>query len=185
MSDPKDAPSNEATLSHLCETCRSIDFKSYFIELADSEDESESTTGNPQNSKLGYLDDIIAKTSSCEFCALLISCARRLNNGQDPPTEQGGDRVEVELERQFLCTSDGVDFEGETVKKMDISRCTVKLDPYIFGYFSKIRFQIHKEDSGVPGFGRLMESSINPKQLRTWLDTCEESHGADCNAPVV
>ncbi|KAH7356999.1 heterokaryon incompatibility protein-domain-containing protein [Rhexocercosporidium sp. MPI-PUGE-AT-0058] len=184
MSDLGQETSQATPLSHLCETCRSIDFKSHFIDVGGSDDELKPPgASRPLRSKLGYLDDIIDKSSSCELCALLIACARRLNDGQDPPTEQGGARVEAELDQQFLCTADDVDFEGKVVGKMEVYRCLVNFQPAIFGFFSKIRFQIHKEGSGTPGFGRLMDSSIDPKQLKDWLHTCEESHGADCNAP--
>ncbi|KAG4442823.1 hypothetical protein IFR05_001704 [Cadophora sp. M221] len=171
----------EATLSHLCETCRGIDFKAFFIEIG-GRTPTQPKQSRPESSKLGFLDDIIDRSSSCEFCSLLISCARRLNNGQDPPTMQGGVRVTAELDRQFLCSADNVDFEGEEVG-MEINRCIINFKPAIFGYFSKIRFQIHKEGSEVPGFGRLMGSSIDPEKLKSWLHTCEGSHGDDCNSP--
>ncbi|KAH9220801.1 heterokaryon incompatibility protein-domain-containing protein [Leptodontidium sp. 2 PMI_412] len=183
MSDLNLETSTEATLSHLCETCRGIDFKTYFIDITASEDEPKlPKQSRPESSKLGYLDDIIEKSSSCEFCSLLVSCARRLNNGQDPPTTQEGVRVTAELDRQFLCSADDVDFEGQVVG-MEINRCIINFQPAIFGFFSKIRFQIHKEGGEVPGFGRLMGSSIDPEKLKSWLHTCEDSHGADCNSP--
>src|SRR4051794_12485601 len=104
MSDLDHETSKATTLSHLCETCRSIDFKSHFIDIGGSDDELKPPQeSRPQSSKLGYIDDIIEKSSSCEFCALLISCARRLNDGQDPPTEEGGVRVKAALDQQFLC----------------------------------------------------------------------------------
>lgn len=171
-------------MDHLCETCRGIDFKSYFIKIeqtADSPEEHEEAL--KRNSKLGYLDDIIKRSSSCEFCRLLVSCARRLNNGQDPPTSQEGDRVEVGLDQQFFCSVDKVDLEEELAKKLEISRLTINFEPAIFGFFSKIRFQIYKEGSDTPGFGRLVGSSVNLEQLKSWLNTCEKHHGADCHTP--
>ncbi|KAK0117160.1 hypothetical protein ONS96_012994 [Cadophora gregata f. sp. sojae] len=183
MPEPIRGSEEGPPLPHLCETCRVIDFKSFFIKTKDAHVSQEPEEQAKEIAKLGYLEDIISRSSKCEFCSLLISCARRLNDGKDPPTSQGRNRVEVELDQQFLCTVGPLDWEGQQVQKLDVSRLIVNFEPAIFGFFSKIRFQIHKEDNDIPGFGRLMSSSIDSEQLKSWLHTCQEHHGADCHAP--
>ena len=119
-------------LAHLCDTCRGIDFRSYFIKIENSPDSPQEPEDGPkENAKLGYLDEIIERSSTCEFCDLLVSCARRLNDGEDPPTSKEGDRVEVELDEQFLCTADQVDLDGQLVKKLDVSRLIINFEPAI------------------------------------------------------
>lgn len=168
----------ENQLSHLCEICRVIDFKSYVIQASLSPPPEKGV-------HLGYLDDIIGRASFCEFCALLISCARRINNGEDVPTTFYGQRVKVQLAPEFFCMVDNLELDDRDVPdKVDINRLRIDFQPAIFSYFSKLRFQLYKE-AEVPGFGRLIHSAVDPIRLKGWLHQCEETHGDGCHAPVV
>ncbi|KUJ13158.1 HET-domain-containing protein [Mollisia scopiformis] len=157
----------------LCKTCRNIDFKKYLIY-----DDETSVEATKAAIKLGYLDDLIQRSSSCPLCALIVDCAKRRNDGEQPPVVYKKKRVKVSTCRKFICR-----VYGEGDQSAIVQRMVLEFEPAIFGYFSHIRFQLSTPNEEVSGFGRQMKPIIDMARLKGWLSDCEVRHGNQCHAP--
>ncbi|CZR52871.1 uncharacterized protein PAC_02748 [Phialocephala subalpina] len=136
-------PPNDPQQPNLCKICRAIDSKAYLIH----DNERYRSEEGDQAIDLGYLDKLIQRSSSCPLCALLLDCAKRINDGKTPPVKHEGKRVRVSMHRNFLCKI----FDGPAVH-----RAVLEFEPAFFGYFSQARLQISTPSEEVPGFGRFL-----------------------------
>lgn len=182
---------------HLCTVCRSIDFKALLFQFPKSLGENDDSSSD-KAVDLGFLDELTRRSRSCQFCALVLDGATRINEGKEPPTtdESKGERVKCFLRKYYFCSLYDTLHEGKHRKEVDVNRLVVYLDPYPdSGKYSKwmqwwgIQFQPYMEPApsveglyDLTGFGRVMKPLVDVQGLRNWLRQCEDLHGKACHA---
>ena len=174
---------------HLCETCRSIDFEAILFEGW------RKIFIYPSESKevdLGFLDELIRRSPSCQFCGLALEAATRINFGEIPPTTVEGQRVKCVIKERFFCTLYDAVHRGQAGCRVHVSRLVVHLDPQPYPeiQFMQIMFQPYAElmagsdkRDDLTGSGRLVGDRVDTKTLRNWLRQCEDRHGKNCSTP--
>jgi hypothetical protein len=80
---------------------------------------------------LGFLDELICRSSSCQLCALIIDTATRINHGEELPTKDKGERIKYLLQKDLFCMLCNVLYGGKFRGRLDINRLKVTLDPSI------------------------------------------------------
>src|SRR5947207_14330036 len=63
---------SEESLGQLCRVCRSIDFARLLFHLSSQPPVGLKDGGRYVLAELGFLDELIRRSSSCEFCALIL-----------------------------------------------------------------------------------------------------------------
>ena len=150
----------------------------------------------PESLPLGHLEDLIRPSSSCQFCALIVDAATKINGGNELPTITAsfsfeGKPVEC-FRKSFFCTLRDATYEGKARRHVNIHRLNVDLDCFDEGYWKYrfINFQPYGEDipgvdevNDFTGMGRFMTASADVQRLRGWVHQCEDLHGDDCHIP--
>ena len=69
---------------------------------------------------LGFLDELICRSSSCQLCALIIDTATRINHGEELPTKDKGERIKYLLQKDLFCMLCNVLYGGKFRGRLDI-----------------------------------------------------------------
>jgi Heterokaryon incompatibility protein (HET) len=177
---------------HLCETCRSIDFEAILFKNSGKKINLNTSESSRKEVNFGFLDELICRSPSCQFCGLVLETATRINFGEVPPTTKEGQRVKCVLKGRFFCTLYDAIHQGQAGCDVDVYRLMVEFDPrpYPEVLFNDVMFQPYAElkvgsdkRDDLTGSGRLVGDRVDTKTLRNWFRQCEDRHGKKCSTP--
>ncbi|ERF70896.1 hypothetical protein EPUS_02418 [Endocarpon pusillum Z07020] len=174
---------------YLCETCSSIDFEAILFEKLSK---NFTHASKSKEVDLGFLDDLIRRSPSCQFCALALEAATRINFGEVPPTTKEGQRVKCLIKGDFFCSLYDAIHRGQAGCSVDVNRLVVHLDPQPYPELQRREIMSQpyaglmagsdKRDD-LTGSGRLVGDQVDAKTLKNWLRQCEDRHGKKCSTP--
>ena len=197
--------------SQLCTTCSAIDFASYFSrEIHCHRGRLKWPSAGPDAIRLGYLDELVDRSSRCAFCRLAVeTCSRRkLRHQWKTPNHLlredlvKGTRTEYYIYSYLFANESGIDPRAGR----PLSSPPLLNEAYRIGIATRVLsdanaktvpetdevgiIQLCGTDAPKIGknrlfYGRRLGCQFNIELARHWLDICERYHGETCQISPV
>jgi hypothetical protein len=172
--------------SRLCSICRNINFKELVIQ-------HESQTAETNPIILGTTEELYQRSKDCNVCFLIIDAAERINEGQPIPKVLDTNSINCAMKPSYLGRVSDVIHGKQSNTFLEVNRLHIKLDPSPFStdlFAPVVSLQglienVSNQDGYEPraAMGRLFQSPIDSNLLKSWLHSCESSHGKACETP--